>query len=205
MFSDKEYMKREPNYIQEKERLNRETPNPEKPKKAGSAVWEWVKVIVIAVAIALIINFFVIVNSVVPTGSMENTIMAGTRMLGFRLTYLFEQPKRGDIIIFKYPDNPSENYVKRIIGLPGETVEIIGGVTYVDGTEIDEPYLKETPWEENWGPYEVPEDSYFVMGDNRNNSKDSRYWTTTNYVPKENILGKALLIYYPFSDFGSIK
>lgn len=177
----------------------------EEEKSKGVVVFEWVRVILIAVAIALIINFFIIVNSVVPTGSMENTIMTGTRMIGLRLTYMFESPERGDIIIFKYPDNPSENYVKRIIGLPGEKVEIIDGVTYVDGIALEEPYLKEPARKDDWGPYIVPEDSYFVMGDNRNNSRDSRYWETTNYVPKKNILGKAMLIYYPFEDFGIIK
>jgi len=188
-------MKREPQSRQETD----------KERTKASVVLEWVRVIAVAVAIALIINFFFIVNSVVPTGSMENTIMAGTRMLGSRLTYLFDEPKRGDIIIFKYPDDPSETYVKRIIGLPGETVEIKDGVTYVDGTVIEEPYLKETPFDEDWGPYEVPEESYFVMGDNRNNSKDSRYWSTTHYVPRKNILGKALWIYFPFRDLGAIK
>ena len=188
-------MKREPQREQ----------NTEKERSGREEAWEWVKVIAIAVGIALFINFFVIVNSVVPSGSMENTIMPGSRMIGYRLAYLSEEPERQDIIIFKYPDDPSENYVKRIIGLPGDTVEIIDGVTYVNGEELDEPYLKEPVREANFGPYEVPEESYFVLGDNRNNSSDSRFWITTNYVPRENILGKAILVYFPFSRFGSIE
>ena len=186
------------------------------------AVWGWVKVIVIALAIALVINFFVIVNANVPSGSMETTIMSHSRMIGSRLAYLFDEPQRGDIIIFKCPDpvevSPNsiqyklfnvtethENYVKRIIGLPGETIEIKDGVTYIDGVEYDEPYLKEEPIKEDFGPYVVPEDCYFVMGDNRNNSKDSRYWTTTNYVTKDSILGKAVFVYWPLKYFGTLK
>lgn len=174
-------------------------------KKTKNPILEWVLVIVIAAAVALCINFFIIVNAVVPTSSMENTIMTGSRMIGLRLTYLFEEPQRGDVIVFKFPDNPKTIYVKRLIGLPGDKVEIIGGVTYVNDEPIVEPYLKETPRDQDWGPYYVPEDSYFVMGDNRNNSRDSRYWETTNYVPRKYLLGKALLVYWPISDFGAIE
>lgn len=197
-------------------------PAEDKAKSMGRAVWSWVKVIVIALAIALAINFLIIVNSNVPSGSMEPTIMSHSRMIGSRLAYLFDEPERGDIIIFKCPDpapvSPNslkyklfkitethENYVKRIIGLPGETIEIKGGVTYIDGVEYDEPYLKETPIDADFGPYVVPEDCYFVMGDNRNNSKDSRYWTTTNFVTKKSILGKAQFVYWPIKYFGKLK
>ena len=167
-------------------------------------VLDWVKIIVIALAVALIINFFVVINSSVPTGSMEPTIMTNSRMLGLRLTYLFEQPKQGDIIVFKYPDDTAQIFVKRIIGVPGDVIEIKEGVTYVNGEALDEPYLKETPAAKDFGPYEVPEDSYFVMGDNRNNSRDSRYWHNT-FVPRKDILGKALLCYWPVSNCGGIK
>lgn len=200
---DKENLSR---MLDAKEPVQRPKEGEEKKKKSGGVIiLEWVRVILIAVAIALLINFFVIVNSVVPTGSMEDTIMPGARMIGLRLSYIFNDPQRGDIIIFKNPDDTSENYVKRIIGLPGDTVEVISGQTYVNGEEIPEPYLKEEVLDQDFGPYEVPEKSYFVMGDNRNNSKDSRYWSTTNYVPRNYILGKALLVYFPFDEFGAIK
>lgn len=165
---------------------------------------DWVKVLLIAVAVALFVNYVVVINSTVPTGSMEPTIMAGSRMIGLRLSYLFSEPERGDIIVFKYPDDPSQNYVKRIIGLPGETVEIIDGVTYIDGEVLEEDYLAETPNNEDYGPYEVPEGCYFMMGDNRNNSSDSRYWKNT-YLPEENIIGKALFCYWPLSDIGVLE
>lgn len=165
---------------------------------------DWIRVIVIAVCIALFLNYFVIINSTVPSGSMEPTIMTGSRMIGFRLSYVFGEVERGDIIIFKYPDDTSQNFVKRVIGLPGETVEIIGGVVYIDGTELEEDYLEVVPADEDWGPYVVPEDSYFVLGDNRNNSRDSRYWSNT-YVPEDYIIGKALFCYWPFDCIGLLE
>lgn len=171
------------------------------PKKE---ILEWVILIVIAIALAAFVDLVIVVNSIVPTGSMEPTIMTDSRMLGFRLSYLFGEPQRGDIIIFKYPDDEKQPFVKRIIGLPGETVEIIGGVTHIDGTPLDEPYLKEEPSMMNFGPFEVPEDCYFVMGDNRNHSNDARYWTN-KYVSRDKILGKAFLCYWPFDRFGTLK
>lgn len=174
-------------------------------KKTGrSELFSWLMVIAIAVAAALILNCFVIINSVVPSSSMESTIMTDSRMFGFRLAYLFNGPERGDIIIFRYPDNEKQTFVKRVIGCPGDTVEIIGGVTYVNGEALDEPYLNETPKELDFGPYIVPEDSYFVMGDNRNHSNDARYWKKT-YVTKKQILAKAILCYWPSDRFGLLK
>lgn len=175
------------------------------------AILDWVYVVVIALAAALFINFFVIVNSTVPTGSMETTIMSGSRMIGLRLTYLFEDPQRGDIIVFKFPDNPKQTYVKRIIGLPGETVEVKDGITYIDGEPMDEPYINENYWlgsmtgdRYNSGPFEVPENSYFVMGDNRGNSNDGRFWQN-HYVSRKAIIGKALFCYWPINRMGALK
>lgn len=162
----------------------------------------WILLIVGAIAVAMIVNKTVLANTEVPTTSMANTIKAGDRLFGNRLAYLFSEPERGDIIIFKYPDNEEENYIKRIIGLPGETVEIVKGVVYVNGEELVEDYLKEEPLELNFGPYEVPEDSYFVMGDNRNWSHDARFWDNT-YVHRDKIVAKAWFKYYP--DFESIE
>ena len=173
-------------------------------KKKMNPILEWVVIIAVALAAALFINFVIIINSVVPSGSMESTIMTGSRMMGLRVTYWFSDPEQGDIIVFKYPDDPSQNFVKRVIGTPGDTVEIIGGVTYVNGEQLDEPYLNETPVNRNFGPYEVPEGCYFVMGDNRNNSHDSRFWKNT-FVPRSSVLGKALLVYWPLNRIGALK
>lgn len=170
---------------------------------------EWLIIIVLALAIALFINFVIIINSTVPTGSMENTIMPGSRMIGLRVSYWFSDPKRGDIVVFKYPDDPSQIFVKRVIGLPGETVEVIDGITYINGEELEEPYINPDYYVtrnmdfEDYGPYTVPEGSYFVMGDNRGNSKDARYWNNT-YVRKKAILGKALFVYWPLSRIGKL-
>ena len=175
-----------------------------KGKKKMNPILEWVIVIAIALAAALFINYVLIINSVVPSGSMESTIMTGSRMMGLRVTYWFSDPQRGDIVVFKYPDDPSQNFVKRVIGTPGDVVEIKAGVTYVNGEVLDEPYLNETPAPRDFGPYEVPEGHYFMMGDNRNNSNDSRFWKNT-YVPREYVLGKALFVYWPLNRIGALK
>ena len=160
-------------------------------------VFSYIKIIAIAFLLVFILNHFIIANVNVPTGSMKNTIMESDRLIGFRLSYLFSSPERDDIIIFKYPDDESINYVKRVIGLPGDVVQIIHGKVYVNDEELDEPYILE-PMQDNPQEltYIVPEDSYFVMGDNRNESWDSRYWTTTNYVEKNKIIAKVLFKYF---------
>ena len=164
-------------------------------------LFQWVAAIVAAVLIALAIDNFVIVNAQIPSGSMENTIMTGDRVIGNRFAYSFSDPQRFDIIIFRYPDDESQLFIKRIIGLPGETVEIRDGKIYLNGSDepLEDVQTKET-MVESFGPYTVPENSYFVMGDNRNDSKDSRYWTNT-FVTKDEILGKAIFRYWPISEF----
>lgn len=159
---------------------------------------EYLKAIVITVVIVLLINNFVLINALVPSESMEKTIMTGDRIFGFRLAYKFNDPERFDIIIFRYPDDPSKLYIKRLIGLPGETVEIREGKVYIDGadTPLDDSFCPEEPAQLDFGPYEVPEDGYFMMGDNRNHSEDSRYWENT-YVDRDQIIGKAIVRYFP--------
>lgn len=164
--------------------------------KALREVLDWVIVIVIAIALALFINKLVIYKVSPPTASMENTIMVDDKVITYRLAYLFSKPDRGDIVVFQAPDTPEEDYIKRVIGLPGETVEVIDGVVYIDGEPIDEDYLKE-PMEGSFGPYEVPEGCYFMMGDNRNISWDARFWTE-KFVEKDKIRGKAILKYPDF-------
>lgn len=161
-------------------------------------VWEWVKIILSAAAIAFVLNTFIIANSEVPSGSMENTIMTGDRVIGSRLSYKFTDPERGDIAIFHFPDNEKIYYVKRIIGLPGETVDIVDGKVYIDGSEtpLDEPYIREEMIPEPPMHFEVPEDCYFMMGDNRNYSQDARRWENT-YVKREKIIAKVLFRYFP--------
>lgn len=156
-----------------------------------------IKTIIIAIIVAFVITHFIIVNAVVPTGSMKNTIMPNDRLIAFRLSYLFSDPERYDIVVFKAPDDESTLYVKRIIGLPGEKVNIIDGKVFIDDQEVplSDDYIMEDMLG-SFGPYTVPENSYFMLGDNRNDSQDSRYWENT-FLPKENILGKVLFKYYP--------
>ena len=157
-------------------------------KKIVREIAGWVLTIAIAVIAAKLINEKVIIKAEVPTGSMENTIMTGDCVLGFQLAYTFSEPKRGDIVMFPWPDNPEVTYVKRIIGLPGETLEIKDGAVYINGNVLHEDYLKEEMLGE-YGPYEVPEGCYFMMGDNRNPSADSRKWKNT-YLKREDIIAK---------------
>ena len=153
-------------------------------------------VILAAFILASVTNRFLIVNARIPTGSMIPTIMEGDRIIGNRIAYMSSEPKRGDIIVFYYPDDETEKYVKRIIGLPGETVYIADGLVYIDGQPLDESdYLTVTTAGVS-GPFVVPDDSYFVMGDNRNSSWDSRFWKNT-FVHKDKIIAKAEFCYYP--------
>ena len=171
----------------------------EEKASVGKELFQWVLVILGAVILAFLIDTFVIVNAQIPSGSMENTIMTGDRVFGNRLAYKFSDPKRFDIIIFKYPDDESQLFIKRIIGLPGETVEIHDGNIYINGSDspLEDVDIKE-PMEGSFGPYTVPEGCYFVMGDNRNNSRDSRYWENT-FVSEDEILGKAVFRYWPLN------
>jgi len=161
-------------------------------------IWEWVKIIVSAAAIALVLNTFIIANSRVPSGSMETTIMTGDRVIGSRLSYRFTEPGRGDIAIFHFPDDEALYYVKRIIGLPGDVIDIKDGHVYLNGsdTPLDEPYISDAMIPEAPMHYEVPENCYFMMGDNRNYSEDARRWNNT-YVKRNKIVAKVLFRYYP--------
>lgn len=165
-----------------------------------SEIVSWIKTILFAVLFALLINNLVIVNASVPTGSMKNNIMPNDRIIAFRLAYLFSNPKRFDIVVFKNPDDETVPFVKRIIGLPGETVDIRGGKVYINSSAepLDDSFIREPQDIEEDMRFIVPDDSYFMMGDNRNDSSDSRFWNK-KYVEKKKILGKVLLRYYPFN------
>lgn len=167
-------------------------------------ILSWVKCIVVALVLAFFVSHFLIVNSRIPSGSMENTIMTGDKLIALRTSYWFGEPKRGEIVVFEYPDDPDELFIKRVIGEPGDKVEVINGKVYINDSEepLEEPYLKE-PMEGSYGPFYVPEGCYFMMGDNRNNSLDSRFWTD-KYVKESAILGKAAFRYLPLGAAGKI-
>lgn len=166
--------------------------------------------IIFVVVVVLVVNNVILINAKIPSESMEKTIMTGDRIFGFRLAYglninLFgneiskkwKDPERYDIIIFKYPDDEEQLFIKRLIGLPGETVEIKDGKVYINGsaTPLDDSFVPEVPTGD-YGPYKVPEDCYFMLGDNREHSRDSRFWDNT-YVRFDQIVGKAVLRYFP--------
>lgn len=157
----------------------------------------WIAVFLLALAASWLIKNFLILNARVPSASMEPNVMTGDRLFGDRVTYKKTDPKRGDVVIFKYPDNEKELFIKRVIGMPGDTVMIIDGQVYINDIEepLDEPYLAQEMLG-TFGPYEVPEGHYFMMGDNRNYSADSRFWVNT-YVARDKILAKAWFQYYP--------
>ncbi|MDE7029737.1 MAG: signal peptidase I [Lachnospiraceae bacterium] len=156
--------------------------------------YEWSKLILFAVAAAFFIKNTVAASAFVPTGSMEQTVEIGSRIMINRLAYLCESPQRGDIVSFYYPDDGKTLYLKRIIGLPGEVIEGVDGRVYIDGNVISD--YTDNPFYEDFGPYNIPENCYFMMGDNRSNSWDSRYWKN-RFVAFEDIIGKAEFAYYP--------
>jgi signal peptidase I len=127
--------------------------------------------------------------------SMLPTLRPGEFILVNKLTYRFNESERGDIVIFHFPQNPREDYIKRVIGLPGDVVEIAENQVYVNGFKLHEPYLTSPMIYD--GTWTVPEDALFVLGDNRNQSSDSHSW---GYVPLENVVGKAIVVYWPLTD-----
>ena len=157
--------------------------------------------IVIALIVAILLKTFIFANAVVPTGSMINTIQEGDRIIASRLAYINEDPKRYDVIIFHYPDDESQLFVKRIIGMPGETINIKNGIVYItdasgNTTEARSDFVTNCVPTGDFGPYTVQLGSYFVMGDNRNDSWDARYWKKKN-VEKKKIIGKVKFRYFP--------
>ncbi len=164
-------------------------------KSVKKEILGYLKIIAAGVIIAVLLNRFVIINADITSGSMSTTLEKGDKLIGLRFAYIFSEPKRGDIIIFEYPDDGEKLLIKRVIGLPGDMVIIKDGLVYINGSEepLDEPYAHGTN-KQDFGPYMIPADCYFVLGDNRDNSKDSRYWTNT-YVTKKQIIAKALFRY----------
>lgn len=164
---------------------------------------ENIEVVITALILALIIRTFVVQAFKIPTGSMRTTLIEGDRILVNKFIYRFKRPKRGDIIVFKYPEEPKKDFIKRLIAFGGETVEIVDGSIIINGepvrngSKIEEIYYYNkagTEYGEEGKIIEVPEDNFFVLGDNSASSRDSRYW---GFVPKKNLVGKAFLLYWP--------
>jgi len=200
-------------------------------------LWEWTKIFWISVAIFLVLRTFIVEAFKIPSGSMERTLLIGDFLLVNKLAYGAEipftqmrlpglrEPARGDVIVFESPEDGSKTYVKRLVGVRGDTLEMRDGVLYRNGTRLSEDYARHTapdvdpveerfrwqrnyvaktanasvgyyPSRNNWGPLIVPERNYFVLGDNRDNSSDSRYW---GFVADSLVKGRPFVIYYSYA------
>lgn len=173
-----------------------------KDKPVLADVLDLIVLCIVTFIIAKLITSYIILNGYVPSGSMEKTIMTGDRIIANRLSYVNKDIQRGDIVVFYSPDDKAAgekvHFVKRVIGLPGDEIKIQDNKLFINNQQVDEPYLTVDTnfnWPNNGLPYyKVPEDHYFMMGDNRNHSEDSRKWDNT-FVPREDILGKVVLKY----------
>lgn len=204
------------------------------------AVWDWTRSIFVAFVLFLLIRTFAVEAFKIPTGSMENTLRVGDFLLVNKAVYgaevpgvdlrlpAFDEPERGDVIVFNPPHDPTKNYVKRVVGVPGDVLEMRDKVLYLNGNPQHEAYARYVdglgdrihpnmrwqrrylistlvaseeyrPSRDTWGPISVPEDRYFVLGDNRDNSEDSRYW---GFVSREAIRGRPWVVYYSFDPRG---
>ena len=192
-----------------------------------STAREYFESICVAVILALFVRTFVVQAFKIPTGSMENNLLIGDHLLvnkfvfaptltrAERMLLPIDPIRRGDILVFKYPEDPERDFIKRVIGLPGETVELKDKKVHIDGMPLDEPYVHflfpsdsgngdsgEGAFDlrRSYGPAKVPEGQFFMMGDNRDNSQDSRYW---GFLPRDYVKGKALFVYFSFGEGGS--
>jgi signal peptidase I len=174
-----------------------------------STMREYFESFVITAIIALFATTFTVQAFKIPTGSMETNLLIGDHLLVNKFVYglhsgflskllPYKNPSRGDVIVFKYPNGPETAYVKRLIGMPGDKVEVIGRTVFINDQPLKESYTRfidPGSVDDHKGPFFIPQDQYFAMGDNRDNSQDSRYWGT---VPRDYLCGKALVIYWSF-------
>jgi len=167
---------------------------------------EGLKTVALSAVLAFGIRTFVAEARYIPSGSMLPTLQINDRLIIDKVSYHFTQPERGDIVVFQPTEelrqqNFKDAFIKRIIGLPGDTIEVKDDTVFVNGEALSENYLQDYP-DYEWGPQTVPEDQYLVLGDNRNNSYDSHYW---GFVPRENIIGRAVVRFWPLNRLGGVE
>lgn len=206
------------------------------PRSPGvlRSLWDWTRSVALAFVLFLVVRAVLVEAFKIPTGSMERTLLVGDFLLVNKAVYgaeipgtglhlpAFAEPHRGDVVVFNPPHEPTKNYVKRLVAEPGDTIEMREKRLFVNGEEVDEPYVRiadpagdamhadmrrwqvehlvaastaYAPSRDTWGPLVVPDSSYFVLGDNRDNSEDSRYW---GFVDRERIRGRPWFVYYSF-------
>ncbi len=178
-------------------------------EKTKGLIREYAESLLIAAVLALIIRTFIVTPFKIPTGSMQPTLMPGDKIFVNRFIYRFQPPQRADVVVFRYPEDPRRDFIKRLVAFPGERVEIVEGNLKIDGKIVDTPPIFQQTYYKNQGAYgaaeagiAVPADCYFVLGDNSNSSRDSRYW---GFVPRKLMLGKAFVIWWPPKRMGKIK
>ena len=192
----------------------------QKPRRKKSVWREYAEALIVALVLALIIRTFVVQAFKIPSESMLQTLQVGDHLLASKFAYglkipftdryLYQgaDPQRGDIVIFRYPNDPSIDYIKRIIGVPGDVIEIRDKQLYRNGQPVRESYIRNTdpggiePVRDNYAPVTVPDGKYFVMGDNRDNSLDSRFW---GFVDRDAIKAKAWRIYWSWGGLDNIR
>lgn len=165
-------------------------------------VKDWIVSILIAVVLAFFIRYFIVELYMVEGPSMRPTLVSGERLVVNKFLYRFKSPERGEVVVFRYPRDPSRDFIKRVIGVPGDTIEIQDGQVILNGQVLDEPYIFEHT-RGNYPAAKVPVGHIFAMGDNRNNSEDSRF-KGVGFVPYELIKGKAMVIFWPISHIKSL-
>ena len=203
------------------------SPAQEAPAFKKSVAREYLESIVVAVILALFIRTFAVQAFKIPTGSMEPNLLIGDHLLVNKLVYspsfgpledrlLGKRPiERGHVVVFKFPEDPTRDFIKRVIGLPGETIEVRNKTVFVDGKPLEESYahfieqplrpddpeygLRTESIRDNWGPQVVPPGQLLVLGDNRDNSRDSRFW---GFLPRDQVKGRALLVYWSYAATG---
>jgi signal peptidase I len=168
-----------------------------------SEIREYAEAFGIAIILALLIITFIAQSFLVHGVSMEPTLHNGERLMVDKVTYRFRPPHRGEIIVFRYPANPRNKYIKRVMGLPGDQVEVRHHVVYINGQALDEPYIN-GPTYNDYGPVVVPKNTVFVLGDNRNLSADSRM-PDVGPVPYKNIVGRAFVRFWPLTRIGLVR
>lgn len=167
-------------------------------QSTSSIIWETLQTLVLAGLLIVFFRTFIFQNFAVEGSSMVPTLIQGDRLIVSRLSYMLGEPARGDIIVFQYPFGPDRDFVKRVIGLPGETLAIQNGQVFINGKPLPPEDYVQNKSHDTYAPITLGDDEYFVMGDNRTGSSDSRSWGP---LQKHFIIGKAWLIYYPFQHF----
>ncbi|MDF5725681.1 MAG: signal peptidase I [Rhizonema sp. PD37] len=182
--------------------MSKNSPNSRESTEPNFLI-EGLKSVGLSLILAFGIRTFVAEARYIPSGSMEPTLQINDHLIVDKISYDFSSPKRGDIVVFNptkrlEAENYHDAFIKRVIGLPGETVEVKNGRVYINGSPIKENYIEAKP-DYQWGPQTVPANSYLVLGDNRNDSYDSHYW---GFVPRDKIIGRAIIRFWPMNRIG---